>query len=188
MSDKFTTAKSEFSYMSSERQPGSPEVSSNSKNGKDSNPSSPALRDVGEEHFQNGNNSSDHQNGCHSNGSSSKTPSSDSDQEQHAKKPKRESRCDSYCDTDSDLGEDLGKVPHILGGDEYPSPFPSPDHNYAISPVKLEARSEEDDEEDDAPLRQRMKRVKQETEVKQEPKEVNETPSRYRVNIYFQIY
>ena len=58
----------------------------------------------------------------------------------------------------------------LLTNNGFASPFPSPDHNYAISPVKIDVSEIKDETEES---------VKE--EVKEEPQD-DETPnSRYKV-------
>ena len=91
-----------------------------------------------------------------------KESTSDSEMQGRRKKPKIESHSNSDCDSASD--ED-GHVNGLLNGG-FASPFPSPDHNYAISPVKVDPSETKAETEED---------------VKEEPKE-DETPnSRYKV-------
>jgi hypothetical protein len=91
---------------------------------------------------------------------------SDWEEEHCSKKAKVESQPNSSCDTDSEPEPVCG----LLGEGGYPSPFPSPDHNYAISPVKGEAADV------------KVEAVEEE-DVKHEPDEEKEEepPSRYRV-------
>ena len=99
---------------------------------------------------------------------------SDSETQGRRKKPKIESHSNSDCDSASDFeaDEDGGHVNGLLSNGGFASPFPSPDHNYAISPVKVDPSETKAETEED---------VKEE-EVKQEPKE-DETPnSRYKVS------
>ena len=86
------------------------------------------------------------------------------------KKPKIESRSNSDCDSDASDFEDGQAVNGLLTNNGFASPFPSPDHNYAISPVKIDASEIKDETEES---------VKE--EVKEEPQD-DETPnSRYKV-------
>ena len=86
------------------------------------------------------------------------------------KKPKIESRSNSDCDSDASDFEDGQAVNGLLTNNGFASPFPSPDHNYAISPVKIDVSEIKDETEES---------VKE--EVKEEPQD-DETPnSRYKV-------
>ena len=198
VSDKFMSAKSEFSYMSgmstdrdpnsmaSERKPGCSQPTSGSSPSStpsapedSSSPSDPCDSDYdpGGYHedtrpsspnvFQN-----DRQNGHRSTGAGrsghQKDCTSDSETQGRRKKPKIESHSNSDCDSASDEDGHVNGLLNCNGG--FASPFPSPDHNYAISPVKVDPSEMKAETEED---------VKE--EVKQEPKE-DETPnSRYKV-------
>jgi len=152
VSNKFTTAKSEFSYMSSERQScsrtASPPHSRTVSQLTSPSPYTKKSQTVVKNGYSNG-------------------QQTEKGEDRGSKKAKIESPLDSDCDSD-DFSKDLDNLSHLLGGPQN-SPFPSPDHNYAISPVKTETE------------------IKSETEnivkdVKVEPKEEeDETPSRYRL-------
>ena len=203
VSDKFMSAKSEFSYMSGmstdrdpnsmagERnascsQPGSASSPSSAPSAHEdsSSPSDPCDSDYdpGGRHEDtrpsspNVVNQNDHQQNGHRSTARSahqKDCTSDSETQQgRRKKPKIESHSNSDCDSASDFeANEDGHVNGLLTNGGFASPFPSPDHNYAISPVKVDPCETKAETEED---------VKE--EVKQEPKD-DETPnSRYKVN------
>ena len=134
---------------------------------EDTRPSSPNVNQ--NEHQQNGHRSTGAARSAHRKECSS---TSDSETQGRRKKPKIESHSNSDCDSASDFeANEDGHVNGLLTNGGFASPFPSPDHNYAISPVKVDPCETKAETEED---------VKE--EVKQEPKD-DETPnSRYKVS------
>ena len=133
---------------------------------EDTRPSSPNVNR--KDHPQNGHRSTGAARSAH------RKDCSDSETQGRRKKPKIESHSNSDCDSASDFeaDEEGGHVKGLLSNGGFASPFPSPDHNYAISPVKVDPGETKAETEED---------VKEE-EVKEEPKE-DETPnSRYKVS------
>ena len=197
VSDKFMSAKSEFSYMSgmsTDRDPNSVYTASSERKASSSQPtlaSSPSCStsahedssspsdpcdsdyDPGRHHDDtrpsspNVNQNDHQQNGHRSKARSAhqKDCTSDSETQGRRKKPKIESHSNSDCDSASDFEDE--QVNGLLSNGGFASPFPSPDHNYAISPIKIDPSE--------------SKAETEEEEVKQEPKD-DETPnSRYKV-------
>lgn len=218
VSNKFTSAKSEFSYMSSERQPssshlessraaspapelpGSPQpspgdssyypssASSAASQAGGSAPASPTPRD---QHNGHDSPAEAQTNGHCSNGLSNgarRASWGDSDAESQTKKPKIESPRDSDCDSDSDFDASQDQV-NLLGSGSYPSPFPSPDHNYAISPVKLDPSEVRAETEQDVKEEEEQEEEEKENKVvKEEPKEEEGESQPSRYRVSFYFF
>lgn len=221
VSNKFTTAKSEFQYMSSERtsEPESdnedtkPDVETGALNGSN-NPGEDVNASDSCRSSINGSDSCGLSvNGSDSYNSSENTPGSDSPNDSHfgepsinaidqnddcdstyngegqfgeggalseptrpcIKKPKLESHstCDNKPNTNTFSDREILHqiMSQANGSDDFPVPFPTPDHNYAISPQK-----------DDIPKTEPKIEVKEEVKLEpvEEEKEERST-SRYKL-------